>query len=120
MAAKHIRLIGLMALVLATSSTAALPQNLNTSSSVLLPQRTEIPVNPGLQGTAPGSLFTQTTGTNPLTGLPCTGEGSLAVSGAGVLADTVTPPPDATESPAVQLPAITSVFGSASSSLGSC
>jgi len=120
MAAKLLRLIGLAAFTLMASSNATLPQILNPSAPFTLPQEGEIAVSPALPGTAPGMLFNQTTtGTNPLTGLPCSGEGSLAVSGAGVLADTVTPPPDATSSPAIQLPSITSVFGSASS-LGSC
>jgi hypothetical protein len=59
-----------------------------STSSTLLPPRPENPVSPAL----PTALLPNTTGTNPLTGLPCTGPGSLSVSGAGTLPGSSPPP----------------------------
>jgi hypothetical protein len=90
----------------------------NPITTLTLPQQPEIAVSPASPGTAPGSFGNETTGSNPLTGLPCTGEGSLAVSGAGGLADTASPPVGSSPT-TPELPTITSVFGSPST-LGSC
>lgn len=115
MAWKRWALVGLTAMTVAASVVAALGQGL------LIPQQNEIPVSPATPGTLPGSLSNQTTGINPITGLPCSGQGSLAVSGAGSLADAATPPPgsDATSTPTAQLPSVSSVFGT-TTTLGSC
>lgn len=116
MARKRLQLVvGLVAVIVSAGAATALAQGL-----VIL-QRGEVPISPATPGTLPGTLNNETTGTNPLTGLPCSGQGSLAVSGAGGLADTALPPPggDTTTEPTTQLPSLTSVFGS-SSSLGAC
>ena len=109
MAAKRMELIGLTALVLAATAAAALAQ------SVTLPQGPELAVSPALPS---GLLTGESTGSNPLTGLPCTGGGASAVSGLGGLGDTTTPPPGS-DSADVQAPPIVSVFGSGST-LGAC
>lgn len=109
MAAKHMELIGLTALVLAATAAVALAQ------SVTLPEAPELAVSPALPS---GLLTGESTGSNPLTGLPCAGGGASAVSGLGGLADTTTPPPGA-DSADLQAPPIVSVFGSGTT-LGTC
>jgi hypothetical protein len=98
----------------------------NPTSLFTLPQTAEPAVSPINPGTLPGSTAAiggSATGTNPITGLPCNGAGSLSVSGAGGLPGTATPPPqDSTETLdqiPVGTPPITSVYGS-QSNLGSC
>ena len=93
-------------------------QTVNPFVPQLVPQPAETPVSPVTPSTTPGGLTNETSGNNPLTGLPCTGQGSLAVSGAGALSDSATPPPDQTLL-TPQLPTLSSVFGS-STALGSC
>jgi hypothetical protein len=109
MAAKQMELIGLTALVLAAAAVTALAQ------SVTLPEGPELAVSPALPS---GLLTGESTGSNPLTGLPCAGGGASAVSGLGGLADTTTPPPGA-DSADLQAPPIVSVFGSGTT-LGTC
>jgi hypothetical protein len=118
MAAKRLGLLGLIVLILPASATIAPAQNLNPSTSLTLSPPREIAVSPSTPGTTPGSLSGETTGTNPLTGLPCSGQGSLSVSGAGALPDVATPPPDET-SATPQLPSVSSVFGP-QTTLGAC
>ena len=115
MTCKRWQLIGLVVLLVAAGAAAALAQGL------LIPQRNEVPISPATPGTAPGSLTNQTTGTNPITGLPCSGQGSIAVSGVGGLGDTASQPPGGDPSlPATeQLPSLTSVFGTGSGA-GAC
>lgn len=98
----------------------------NPTMTFTVPQMAEPSVSPINPGTLPGSTAAiggSATGTNPITGLPCNGAGSLAVSGAGGLPGTATPPPqDSTETLGqipVGTPPTTSVFGS-QSNLGSC
>jgi len=95
--AARTRLIGISVVVLAVSTTLSLAQNTgnpmlngNTVSgqSTLLSARSELSDSPSL----PTGLLSNTTGTNPLTGLPCTGPGSLSISGAGALPGSSTPP----------------------------
>jgi len=126
------RLIGLSALALTTSATMVLAQQnpattlqngmtfnpIPSTSSTLLPSRTENPVSPALPTATGGVLTNTTTGTNPLTGLPCSGPGSLSVSGAGGLPGTTTPPVNGNTG-IPQLPAFPSVYGSANTS-GAC
>jgi hypothetical protein len=95
-------------------------------NSSLLPQTPEASVSPINPGTLPGSTAAiggSATGTNPITGLPCNGAGSLSVSGAGGLPGTATPPPqDSTETLGqipVGTPPFNSVFGS-QTNLGPC
>jgi len=117
------RLIGISVVVLAATTTLSLAQNtgnpmLNgntvnpvlSGQSTLLSARSELSVSPS----TPTGLLTNTTGTNPLTGLPCTGPGSLSISGAGTLPGTTSPPVNGsdigTASGSAQIPAFPSVF----------
>jgi len=109
MAAKHMELIGLTALALAATATITLAQ------SVTLPEGPELAVSPALPS---GLLSGESSGTNQLTGLPCSGGGASAVSGVGGLGDTAAPPPG-DDSADQQAPPIVSVFGSGST-LGAC
>jgi len=97
----------------------------NPSTPLTLPQMAEPPVSPINPGTLPGSTAAiggTTTGSNPITGLPCNGSGSIAVSGAGGLPGTATAPPGTAETLdqiPVGAPPTTSIYGS-QSNLGSC
>jgi hypothetical protein len=121
MAAYRIGLIGLGGVIL--TATTALAQNTGASllsgnttnpvmsgQSTLLSARSELSVSPS----TPSGLLSNTTGTNPLTGLPCTGPGSLSISGVGTLPGTTSPPVNGsdigTASGTVQIPAFPSVF----------
>jgi len=133
MTANRLELIGLSILVLTVTAAAALAQNTsnpmlsgNTVNPVLsgnttvLPPRSESAVSP----TIPTGLLANTTGTNPLTGLPCTGPGALSISGAGTLPGTTAPPVNGSSigtasGTASQIPAFPSVFQSGGTS-GAC
>ncbi len=98
----------------------------NAFSSFTVQQTPEIPVSPINPGTLPGSTAAvggSATGTNPITGLPCNGSGSIAVSGAGGLPATATPPPGLSTETLDQIPVgtppVTSIYGS-QNNLGSC
>ncbi|MGB6538246.1 MAG: hypothetical protein WBF58_20035 [Xanthobacteraceae bacterium] len=98
----------------------------NPSTLFTLPEMAEPVVSPINPGTLPGSTAAiggSAIGTNPITGLPCNGAGSLAVSGAGGLPGTATPPPglstETLQRIPVGTPPTTSVFGS-QNNLGSC
>jgi hypothetical protein len=98
----------------------------NAFSSFTVPQTPETPVSPINPGTLPGSTAAvggSATGTNPITGLPCNGSGSISVSGAGGLPDTATPPPGLSTETLDQIPVgtppVTSIYGS-QNNLGSC
>jgi len=97
----------------------------NPSNPFSLPQMPEPPVSPINPGTLPGTTSAiggSATGTNPITGLPCNGSGSISVSGAGGLPGTATPPPGLNETLGqipVGTPPFTSIYGS-QSNLGSC
>jgi hypothetical protein len=87
------------------------PMTLNSNTPLTLTQPSpEVPVSPVTPGTVPGTLFNETTGTNPFTGLPCSVEGSLAIGGTATLPGTSSDPE--TETPTDQLQAPMSVFGS--------
>jgi hypothetical protein len=87
------------------------PITLNPSAPLTLSQPSpEVPVSPITPGTLPGTLFNETTGTNPFTGLPCSAEGSLTIGGTAALAGTTSNPE--TDTPTDQLQAPMSVFGS--------
>ena len=109
MAAKHMELIGLTVLALAATATVVLAQ------SFTLPEGPELAVSPALPS---GLLSGESSGTNQLTGLPCSGGGASAVSGVGGLGDTTTLPPG-DDSSDVQAPPVVSVFGSGST-IGAC
>jgi len=86
----------------------------NPFSPFSLPQMPEPPVSPINPGTLPGtSSAAGVTGTNPLTGRPCNGAGSLSISGAGSLPGTSAAPNTSSPTP------FTSIYGS-QSSLGAC
>jgi hypothetical protein len=95
--------------------------NLSPTVGLALPHRNQAPVSPSTPGTVPGTLSSENTGANPITGLPCSGGGALAISGAGGLADTPSAPPNESnpEQPSAELSSLTSVFGT-TTSLGSC
>ena len=107
----------------AAKSSMILTQNLTSPFS--LPEMPEPPVSPINPGTLPGTsaaIGGSATGTNPITGLPCNGLGSISVSGAGGLPGTATAPPGTTETLdhiPVGTPPFTSIYGS-QSNLGSC
>jgi len=86
----------------------------NPFAAFSLPQMPEPPVSPINPGTLPGtSGAAGVTGTNPLTGKPCNGAGSLSISGAGSLPGTSSGPGTGSPTP------FTSIYGS-QSSLGAC
>ena len=86
----------------------------NPFAAFSLPQMPEPPVSPVNPGTLPGtSSAAGVTGTNPLTGRPCNGAGSLSISGAGGLPGTSSAPNTSSPTP------FTSIYGS-QSSLGAC
>jgi hypothetical protein len=97
----------------------------NPTNPFSLPEMPEPPVSPINPGTLPGTTSAiggSTTGTNPITGLPCNGSGSISVSGAGGLPGTATPPPGVNETLGqipVGTPPFTSIYGS-QTNLGSC
>lgn len=86
----------------------------NPFSPFSLQQMPEPPVSPINPGTLPGTTGAAgVTGTNPLTGKPCNGAGSLSISGAGGLPGTSSGPGTGSPTP------FTSIYGS-QSSLGAC
>jgi hypothetical protein len=109
------------------NATATLPLILaqNPTSPFILPEMAEPTVSPINPGTLPGTTSAiggSATGTNPITGLPCNGSGSISVSGAGGLPGIATPPPGVSETLGripVGTPPFTSIYGS-QSNLGSC
>lgn len=109
----------------AATPPLVLAQNFNLTNPFSLPEMPEPPVSPINPGTLPGTTSAiggSATGTNPITGLPCNGSGSISVSGAGGLPGTATPPPGVNESLGqipVGTPSFTSIYGS-QSNLGSC
>ena len=121
MARARLNLTAFLAVIFTVATATAGAQSLNPSTTLTLPELSEVPVSPVTPGTSPGTLNSENTALNPITGLPCSGGGSLAVSGAGGLADAATPPPDEESGsvPTEQQPSLTSVFGSAST-LGAC
>jgi hypothetical protein len=97
----------------------------NAFSSFTLSQMPEPPVSPINPGTTPGTTAAiggSAVGTNPITGLPCNGTGSISVSGAGGLPGTATPPPglnETTDQIPIGTPPFTSIYGS-QTNLGAC
>jgi hypothetical protein len=96
------------------------PPVVNPSAPLTLPAPSEMPVSPTNPGTLPGttSALGPAIGTNPITGLPCTGEGSSsAVAGSNTLPGTSSPAGDNQ----VGLPSTSSVYGEPNESeLGAC
>jgi hypothetical protein len=97
-----------------TSGGAPLLLAQNPFAAFSLPEVPEPPVSPINPGTLPGTTSAAgVTGTNPLTGRPCNGAGSLSISGAGALPGTSSPANISSPTP------FTSIYGS-QSSLGAC
>lgn len=98
----------------------------NAFAPFSLPETGEPPVSPINPGSLPGSTAAiggSATGTNPITGLPCNGGGSISVSGAGGLPGTATPQPGLTTENAGRIPVgvpPTSSIYSSQSNLGAC
>ncbi len=98
----------------------------NAFAPFSLPETGEPPVSPINPGSLPGSTAAiggSATGTNPVTGLPCNGSGSISVSGAGGLPGTATPPPSRSTETLNQIPVgvpPTSSIYSSQSNLGAC
>jgi hypothetical protein len=87
-----------------------------------MPEPPVSPINPGTLPGTTSAIGGSATGTNPITGLPCNGTGSISVSGAGGLPGTATPPPGVNETLGqipVGTPPFTSIYGS-QTNLGSC
>jgi hypothetical protein len=107
---------------LAGASPLALrgPGYVQLAQSTLLPETPENPISPVTPGTLPGTTAGSSlgTGVNPITGQPCSGEGSTALLGGinGVDEDGISTNPDTTPG---GLPPEESVYGS-SYNLGAC
>ena len=73
MTANRLKLVGPRVLVFIATAEASLAQNTGnpmlSGNSTILPARSELSVSPALASS--GLLSNSTTGTNPLTGLPC-------------------------------------------------
>jgi hypothetical protein len=76
----------------ASHQFAAVPYLLaqNPTDALTLPESPETPVSPTTPGTLPGTTAGSglSVGTNPITGMPCSGEGSTALNNALPEADT--------------------------------
>jgi hypothetical protein len=98
----------------------------NAFAPFSLPETGEPPVSPINPGSLPGSTAAiggTATGTNPVTGLPCNGSGSISVSGAGGLPGTTGAPPGEEAETIDQIPVgvpPTSSIYSSQSNLGAC
>ena len=109
----------------ATQGRPALILVQNAFTPFSLPETGEPPVSPINPGSLPGSTAAiggTATGTNPVTGLPCNGSGSISVSGAGGLPGTTGAPPGEEETTSqipVGVPPTSSIYSS-QSTLGAC
>lgn len=98
----------------------------NAFAPFTLPETAEPAVSPINPGSLPGSTAAiggSATGTNPITGMPCNGGGSVSVSGAGGLPGTATPQPGLTTENTGRIPVgvpPTSSIYSSQSNLGAC
>jgi len=110
----------------ASTAKPALILAQNAFSPFSLPETGEPPVSPINPGSLPGSTAAvggSATGTNPVTGLPCNGSGSISVSGAGGLPGTATPQPGLTTESIGRIPVgvpPTSSIYSSQANLGAC
>jgi hypothetical protein len=85
----------------------------NPSTSLTLPQRSEVPVSPTTPGTLPGTQAGAgtTVGTNPITGQPCTGGGSSAFNGGLAGTPTTANQPGEPGQATAGLPPDSSIYG---------
>ena len=92
---------------------AAIAHTQNPSASLTIPQRSEVPVSPTTPGTLPGTQAGPgtTIATSPITGQPCSGNGSSALNGglAGALA--TSDQPDAPGQAMAGLPPNNGIYG---------
>jgi len=95
----------------------------NPSSSLTIPQQQEVPVSPTTPGTLPGTEAGPGTaiGTNPITGQPCVGGGSSALTGGLPTAPTTADQPGEPGNSTAGLPPDNSIYGLGNSqNPGSC
>ena len=91
---------------------AAIAHAQNSSSSLTIPQQSEVPVSPTTPGTLPGTQAGAgtTIGTNPVTGQPCTG-GASALNGGLAGAPTTSDQPGEPSQQTAGLPPNNSIYG---------
>jgi hypothetical protein len=102
---------------------AAVARAQNPSSSLTLPQQPEVPVSPSTPGTLPGTEAGPgtTVGSNPITGQPCIGGGSSALTGGLPTAPTTSDQPGELDNSTAGLPPNNSIYGlGAATSPGAC
>lgn len=92
---------------------AAIAHAQNPSSSLIVPQQSEVPVSPTTPGTLPGTQAGAgtTVGTNPVTGQPCTGGGASALNGGLAGAPTTSDQPGEPGQQTAGLPPDNSIYG---------
>lgn len=92
---------------------AAIAHAQNPSTSLTIPQQSEVPVSPTTPGTLPGTQAGPGTaiGTNPITGQPCTGGGASALNGGLAGAPTTSDQPGASSQATAGLPPNNSIYG---------
>jgi hypothetical protein len=92
---------------------AAVAHAQNPSTALTIPQQSEVPVSPTTPGTLPGTEAGAGTavGTNPITGQPCTGGGSSALTGGLPTAPTTSNQPGEPGNSAAGLPPDNSIYG---------
>lgn len=85
----------------------------NPSNGMTIPQQQEVPVSPTTPGTLPGTQAGPgtTVGTNPVTGQPCIGGGSSALTGSLPTAPTTSDQPGEAGTSTAGLPPNNSVYG---------
>jgi hypothetical protein len=85
----------------------------NPSSSLTVPQQSEVPVSPTTPGTLPGTEAGPgtTVGTNPITGQPCIGGGASALNGGLTGAPTTSDQPGEPDQATAGLPPNNSIYG---------
>ncbi len=87
------------------------PASPNPSGSLTVPQQPENPVSPTTPGTLPGTTAGPAVGTNPVTGAPCLGGGSTAITGGVTGAPTTPNQPPQPGQTTTGLPPNNSVYG---------
>jgi len=92
---------------------AAIAHAQNPSSSLTIPQQSEVPVSPTTPGTLPGTQAGPgtTVGTNSVTGQPCTGGGASALNGGLPGAPTTSDQPGEPGQATAGLPPNNSIYG---------
>lgn len=114
-------LVAACALFFVAAYTAAARAQ-NPSTSLTIPQQQEAPVSPTTPGTLPGTEAGSGTavGTNPVTGQPCTGGGSSALTGSLPTAPTTSDQPGQPSNSTAGLPPNNSIYGLGNANPGAC